>query len=668
MGLMLPVWLMAAPPVPANSPENNLAADDPNGAVARMAHNAYIAAGNLQYGPLRVEASNGICYSDDTLMLAGEALRGSPGDNTFVVSDVRLTNGLFCGRAKSARYTEKDGKRRIVLRHGEIYFGEPGPCTPGIFSERIIIDDMDYIRFRGAALKIGNCGVFYLPYFSTPVRQSPFEARISYGRRERLGFFGKHQFLFPAGTHAKYGLDADFYTRRGILVGPVLDVMHPTFQARLRGGFIHDKNFSLSDIHATHGTKSRNFITLRYNQAIRSNFDLCGEINHMSDAWVWRDFRRREFLRNQFPDNFLEANYIWQNNVASVLVRTDANDDQRTVERLPQLRYERISTRFPSIPAYYSGFCELAHLKLRQDNLPSILRADAYCGVDFPLKWQNFLIFKPLIGQRTTLYHLMDDGANHLQNRLQIGCDLRMDFFGDWDVSLPKWEQHNISHRVTPILQYRHTWQRKRESPVPLDVEIPNSAMPSINLAERLDTDDNLAAHVFRLGVENLFQSMKNKTQRHTFAELSFFEDLQFKNPKDGRHWSDLYTTLSLLPGDFLSMQLSSQIDMVRLIINDLHAYFSLHDAMLWRLSLSHNFFRDNSNQYGLHFHYRLNCNNWIGCFWRYDVRAHGLIQQHYKFRRRVNNAWCWNADLTIRSKTFHGDRWQISVGVSLLP
>jgi hypothetical protein len=665
-GLLFPLWLVATPPVSKQDPDNS-AGDAPGEAVMRLGNNAYISAGNLQYGPMRAEASDGICYGDDTLMLVGEALRGSPGDNTFVVRDIRLTNGLFCGRAKSALHTEKAGKRRIVLRHGEVYFGEPGPYTPSIFSERIIIDDMDYMRFRGATLKIGNHGIFYVPYYSTPARRAPFEARISYGRQEKLGFFGKHQFLFPAGPHARYGFAADFYTRRGILIGPALDLTHPTLQARFRGGFIHDGHASLSGTSDSAIGKSRNFVKLRYNQTIRSNFNLCGEFSHMSDDWVLRDFRRREFLRDQFPDNFLEASYTWQNNVASVLTRVDADDNQRTVERLPQLRYERITTRLPHARAYYSGFCELAHLKLQQDGLPSVVRAEAYYGLDLPLKWQNFLTFKPLIGNRATLYHPLGEGADQLQNRLQIGCDLRMNFFGDWDVSLPKWELYDIRHRITPIFQYRHTWQRKRECPVPFDMEIPNSVLPPIDLGERRDVDDNLATHVLRLGIENLFQSVKNKTHRHTFAELSFFEDLRFRNPRDGRRWSDFYTTLSLLPGDFLSMQLSSQIDLMRLIINDLHTCFSIHDAMLWRLSLSHNFFRDDSNQYGLHLHYRLNCSNLVECLWRYDVRARRLIQQHYKFRRRINNAWCWDADFAIRSKTPHADRWQISVGVSFL-
>jgi hypothetical protein len=649
---------MAAPPV-SGDPAVGVA----SGAVVRMPNDAYIAAETLQYGPLRVEASDGICYSDDTFMLVGEALRGNPGDNTFVVMDFALTSGLFCGRAKSARHTEKDGSRRIVLRNGEIYFGEPGPFTPGIASDRIIIDDMNYMRFRGATFKIGSHGMFYLPYYSTPARQSPFEARVSYGHRGKLGLFGKHQFLFPAGTHAKYGFAADFYTRRGILVGPALDVACPTLQARLRSGFIHDKNAQLSGLPG----KSRNFVRLHYNQDIRENFNLRGAFNRTSDGGVLRDFRRREFLKNQFPDNFFEASYAGQDNIVSILARVDADDGQRTVERLPQLRYERIATRFPRMPAYYSSFCELAHLKLRGDNLPSVLRVEACYGVDFPVKWQNFLTFKPLIGHRATFYRFTGEEANHLQNRLQVGCDLRMDFFGDWDISLPKWELYNIRHRISPILQYRHTWQSKAECPVPLDVEIANGALPTINLAERWDTDDNLAMHVLRMGVENLFQSVKNKAHRHTFAELSFFQDLQFQNPKDGRRWSDLYTTLSLLPGDFLSMQFSSQIDLMRMIINDLHTYLSIRDAMLWRLSLSHNFFRDDSNQYGLHFRYRLNSSNWLECFWRYDVRARSLIQQHYKFHRRANNAWCWDADLTIRSKTPHSDRWQISMGISFL-
>lgn len=667
LGLLLPLWLVATPSTSNHGSENDPSGDAPGSAIVGVVNNAYISAGNLQYGPLRVEASDGIRYGDDALMLVGETLRGNPGNNTFVIKDVCVTNGLFCGKAKSALHTEKNGKRRIVLRHGQIYFGEPGPYTPSIFSERIIVDDMDYMRFRGATLKIGNHGVFYWPYYSTPARQSPFETHISYGHREKFGFFGRHRFSFPMGTHAKYGFAADFYTRRGILVGPALDLAYPTWRARLRSGFIHDKNASLSDTPGDAVRKSRSFVKLRYDQTIRSNFNLCGAFNHRSDDGMLRDFRRREFLQDQFPDNFLEADYTWQNNVASVLVRTDANDGQRTVERLPQLRYERITTRFSHIPAYYSGFCELAHLKLRQDNLSPAVRAEVYYGMDFPFKWQNFLTFKPLIGNRTTFYRLIGEGADHLQNRLQTGWDLRMDFFGDWDVSLPKWELYNIRHRVTPILQYRHTWQRKKECPVPFDVAISNSALPTINLGEQRDTDDNLALHVLRLGVENLFQSVKNKTHRHTFAELSFFEDLQFRKPNDGRHWSDLYTTLSLLPGNFLSMQLFSQIDLMRLIINDLHTCFSLHDAMLWRLSLAHNFFRHDSNQYGLHLRCRLNCNNWIECFWRYDVRARSLVQQHYKFCRRMNNAWCLDADFTIRSKTLYADRWQLSFGISLL-
>ncbi|MDR2340809.1 MAG: LPS assembly protein LptD [Puniceicoccales bacterium] len=663
---MLPVCVATASTVPAHTSKSGPAANAKNCAVTQMANNAYIVAENVRCDLLRVEADDGVCYSDDALMLVGETLRGSPGDNTFVIRDIRLSDGLFCARAKFALHTEKGGKRRIVLRHGEIFCGEPGPCTPSVSSERIFVDDMNYLRFRGATFKIGNHSVFYLPYYSTSVQHVPLEARIHYGRQERLGFFGRHQFLFQAGSHAKYGLNADFYTRRGILLGPTFDLEFPTWQARFRSGFMHDGNASLSDIYADAKGKSRNFLKLNYNQKIRSNFNLYGAFEHTSDDRILRDFMRKEFLQNQFPDNFLETSYTQQNDAASILVRSDPSSAQRTVERLPQLRYERVAVRFLHIPAYYSAFCELAHLKLRHDSVPSVFRAETYCGVDFLLKWQNFLTFKPLLGQRATFYHLMDEKENYLQNRLQIGWDLRMDFCGDWGVSLPKWELYNICHRVTPILQYRRTWQRKRECPVPIDMKIANSAIPIINLAERKDADDSLAMHVLRLGVENLFQSMKNKTRRHTFAELSFFEDLHFQNFKGGSRWSDLYTTLSLLPGEFLSMQLFSQIDVMRLIVNDLHAYFSIHDAMLWRLSLSHNFFKGESNQYGLHFNYRLNCNNWIGYFLRYDVSAHGPIHQHYKFRHRVNNSWCWNADLTIRSKTFRGDRYQVSVGMSL--
>ncbi|MDR1457226.1 MAG: LPS-assembly protein LptD [Puniceicoccales bacterium] len=660
-GLLLPTCLPAVSPI-----SNDLSGNASEGATVRIVNNAYISATNLQYSPLRMEASNGICYSDDILMLTGEALRGDPGSNTFVVKDVRITNGFFCGRAKSALHTEKDGKRRTVLRHGEIYFGEPNSFAPGISFSRIVIDDMEHMRFRDATLKVGNHGVFYFPYYSTPIRQSPYEVHVSYGRREELGLFGKHQILLPAGKHIKYGFAADFYTRRGILVGPALDAEYPTGKVQLRSGFIHDKNVPPNDGRGNMLGKSRNFMSLCYRQNIRSNFHLCGEFNRTSDALMLQDFRRREFLRNQFPDNFFETSYTWQNNIASILVRVNANDTKRTVERLPQLRYERISTHFSRIPAYYNGFFELAHLKLRQDDLPSVVRAETYCGVDIPMKWQSFLTLNPLIGNRITVYHFVGGNVNYSQNRLQIGCDLRMNFSGDWDLSLPKWELYNIHHKITPIFQYRHTWQKKTECQVPFDVEIDSSAIPSINLAERWDTDDNLAIHVLRIGVENLFQSMKNKTDRHTFAELDFFEDLQFQNPKDGRRWSDLYTTLSLLPGDFLSMQICSQIDLARMIINDIQTFFSLRDAMLWRLSLTHNLFKDGINQYGLHFNRRLNCNNLIECFWRYDVRTHRLIQQRYGFRRRINHTWRWDTNFNIRSKKSHVCRWQISTGISL--
>ena len=602
---------------------------------------------------LRYDQNNGQVTGHGHFIITSGALRLLARDGTydlatgaFALSQVRAGEPPVYLTATSAAGT----RERMTLAQATITYGEPGPFAPTLFARELIYEPGKRISTRHASLGLGNHRLFGLPKidraFAAPL-VAELAGRVGY--RSNLGAYvdvGLHLPLWPG---INLGANLAEYTSRGPLAGPTGDYHFGTGDQAITGafdsGFIHDTGDRKTDLLGRPVPADRGYVTWSHQQTIGDRLTLSGEFNWWRDSEVLRDFRPGQFYPVQQPDSFLEAAYSGNNYQVDLFARLDPNNFETVQQRLPELRFDLLPLPLGSgfVARGSTSFAVLQEDPLLTGSTLRSNRFDTIYTLERPVVASDWLTITPVAGGRLT-YYADATGVRDTYTRWlgEVGVDAELRASGVFNYRNDRWKIDGLRHLLTPRLSYRYVPEAdKGQSFIPLiDREVFSTQLPPIDLGTIRNIDELHGLHVLRLSLDNVLQTRDAGYGSRDLLRFNLASDVNFSTQPGARHWSDVYTEMSLTPASWLRFDFFQRLSSRTLALRELNTGLTLMDRDWWALRLSSAYLQRQIEQYNLEYEQRVT-EVWRGfAQFRYDARARRWNELSFGVRQNLHNTW----------------------------
>jgi len=586
-------------------------------------------------------------------------------------------------------YAEGDsltgGKKEVTMRNSSVYFGEPDPFAIHVDADEITLQKdkkestrPDTMLCERAKFRLGKISFFSLPHYKQNLYQSPVRFKAKAGHTDFLGSYLQTTSFIRLNEQLKVGALLDGYSKRGPLFGPALEYKNTLspmseLHGNLKSGYIYDRGKRKPDINGNKISRDRGFIEWRNQQWLDNGLTMTSSISYWSDSDVERDFRPSLFRKNQQPDSFAELIYPGDNYYISLFLRVRANDFQVVQERLPEVRFDYLTSPIGESNLYQRGFASIARLeqpRVKGNPKLSSTRADLFYNLSYPLDATDWLTIVPVAGTRVNEYFdSSTSGSNYRVLRGQFGFDLQGHAYGQWDYQNKRWKIDGLRHLVRPIVQYRYIPRASYGSggPAPIDVDGFNTNLRPLDLGDKRNIDETTTINTMRLGVENILQTRTQEYGGRDLVGLNVYQDIRFKRYSGQDRFSSFFTELMLSPWNWLQLSTFSRVDFNKGELQELRTRTRLLDGNVWQVDfLSDNLIR-RTDQYFLKVKYRLNAKSQFRAQWRYNARLKQLTEQSYGYRTRIGNAWAVEYVVGYRIRTTRENDFRFQVKFELL-
>lgn len=647
------------------------------------------------------DASGNVAIMREGYRLIADRLNYETQENIFSIDTLRT--GLW------PIYVSSDHGggtvEHTIFKDITVYYGEPNFLTPSVNARKMeYLDEEDGILKLGATtFKIGSVPLLMLPGYTHRMRGggSPFFIDADFGNRSELGTYFQTTTLFPVNSWLRLGANLDFYTKRGILIGPTAQYAYNSETQMISGalntGYIDDQDDSPNDINDQPIEPERGFVEWRHQHHIGERINITASASYWSDSEVMRDFRQDYFRDNQQPDTFVEGVYAGDNYLFSAFGRFRPNDFQLIQERLPEVRFDLLPAPIFDTGAYHRFSTSYAHLREDFDSVvPTITqesqadRFDITYRLERPTALADWLSFTPLAGARFTHYENqqfdpqvfsifgIDPGAppttdgSATREFYEFGFDLEARAYATYSTTNRTWDVDGLRHLVRPVLRYRYISDPGSEGEIaPIDRTAFNLNRPLLDISDMRNVDTISETHLARLGVENLFQTRAKDYGSRTLATLNFYQDILFERGAryDGDKEDTFHATwieLILTPAPWLKFDIASRFKTESATLEELRSRTVLRSGEIWEIGLSTDLLRDRIDQFRIDFMCRVNERISLVADMRYDMETNQFTRTEFALATKLNNTWTIIYAVIFRQDAVREDDVQISVRLNL--
>ena len=412
-----------------------------------------------------------------------------------------------------------------------------------------------FIKAKHVTFYVGPVPVFYTPIWQRHLGYRVFTFTVGYGGRLGAFIMGRAE-LHPtewltSNTHF------DLYSRRGLGVGQDFDWETPSGRGGIKTYYIEDSDPTDSDDEPSKIpllNSERYRIRLDHREQLNRQTYFATRANFMSDPDVLEDFFNDEFKAAAEPENFAVVQHATDDYAAGVRVDRRMNNFYTTVDRIPEMTYDKYRSQIGDSPFYFesensAGFFEKLNAETNlfpvpmNDNYRSA-RFDTYDRIFLPLRFQDFFNVTPRAGYRGTWYSETANGkgdANY-RNIFEAGnlvsfkayrtLTEKSGFYGT-----------GLRHTVEPYADY--SWRAK-----------PNLRPDDLHQFDSIDTLDK--QNEVRFGGRNLLQTKRGPKRIANFIDSDIYTTYRYEEPSGGRSFSNLVadTEMSLTDNFFIGTDL----------------------------------------------------------------------------------------------------------------
>ena len=608
--------------------------------------------------------------------LLADRLEYQRSDGTFFAKSVRIGTYPFYIQGSSAEGSSKE----VVIHKATIVYREPGSWQPNISASTIYYSPGHYLRIGNSFAGVGSARPLPVIRFRQDLTRQPSVSYVTIdgGSRGDLGLYAEAAMHWPIATGFTAGPDLGIYTKRGFMAGPVADYDFSSggssVKSILDSGFIHDFDSKdrLDDVVGKPVPANRAYLTWNHKQVIDGDFTVDGSVNWWKDSEVIRDFRPKEFVNVQDPDNFLEAAYTGRNYFISVFTRFQPDVFFPVQRRLPEIRFDLLPTAIGGglYERFGAGLASLRENPPEQGLDLASKRLDAFYGLSRPVSYRGWLDFYPVVGARFTDYRdtrgaQLAGGAARTLGELGFDADLKSS--ATFNYKNPVWQIDGIRHLLTPTLSYRYIPNAdKAAAAIPeIDRNTFSGYLPILELGDMRALDQLQAENVLRLGLKNTIQTRDPAYGSRDLLRFDVDDDIRFKRAPGQGRLSELHTELEVIPAKWLEFSAEDTFSSRSYAQKELNANVTLRDADVWSVAAGVGYLTDNYGRYAIpgvgtfpitgldayHFETKFRVNEAYQVFARidYDDRAHVFADQYYGVYQRLANTWIVQYTLSIQ-------------------
>jgi len=574
-------------------------------------------------------------------------------------------------------------------------------------ASRIKIVPGQYMEMWNAVLYAKGVPVFYFPYYKRNLGVRANNFTVSPGFRSSYGGFLLGSYNWYLGTNADGKLHLDYRTKRGVGLGPDVDLhLGEWGEVGLKYYYLHDNKANYStNTFPQFGSISadRQLFKFTWQATPATNLNLKALINYQSDPLVMHDFFEGDYAANPQPGSFIEANKYWDNWSLDALTTPRINDYFDQVERLPDVRLTGYRQQVLDSPVYYDSqssvgwyrqFNSYANIYtngyFNQTNgyyANSAARADTYHQFTLPWTFFHWLNVTPRVGGRLTYYSSQNSTSFTNNNNTDVYREVFNTGVGTSFKASRLWvnatngffQVDGLRHVVEPSANYVYvpnpstppTQLPQFDGEQPSLLELP-VMFPDYNNIDSID-----AQNVIRFGLRNALETQRDGAMDKLVdwnVQLDWRLDPNTRtnslNLLPQKKLNDLYSEFAFKPRDWITAESQTRYDIEggHLNMTFEQLTFAPNDRWSWGLGYwylrgaawGNNVWTEN-NLVTSSFFVRLG-DNWGGrIIQNYNIVTQRLQDQQFTIYRDLRS---WTTALTFRVANDTGSAADVTIAV----
>jgi LPS-assembly protein len=548
----------------------------------------------------------------------------------------------------------------------------------------------EYVAARHAVVYVGKVPVFYVPYYSRPLKERANYWTLMPGYRTKYGGY-------LVGTYQWYlgeNIDGSFYAayrtlRGGEVGGEVSGDFGRWGTPSLRASYLYDQDPENQSTGQPY-PNNRGIAFLSYQSEPWTNFFVKSQVRYASDSDVLQEFYEGLYRSDPQPSTYFDFQKLWPNWSLDTLISPRINDYLNTVQSLPDVKLTGLRQQVGPTPIYYQSVTSLGYFERVYGETNGIatppayaaFRGDSWHQLVAPHTFFGFLNLEPRAGGRYTHYsEATGPGAyTTAQNRwvFNTGLEANVKASRVWPGAASKLlDVDGIRHIIQPWANY--AFIPDPSAPI---AKLPQFTYlsPSLNLLpiefpDYNAIDDVPAQNVLRFGLNNKIQT-KRDGQTETLFNLTVFVDSYLTDRPLGQTFSDIASSAVFRPRKWLSLESQSLFNADRAELDLATQTLALTPNDVWSFGLTYYYLRPNyqplptawgpgSQLLSGTIYYRISPDWGFRIYEYYDLVNERLSDQAYSVYRDFRS-WTGAFIARIRNNGNGDTDWSLGLTVSL--
>ena len=436
-----------------------------------------------------------------------------------------------------------------------------------------VIDDHKttgiYVKAKSVTFYIGPVPIFYTPIWHRRFGDRVFNFTLGYDGH--LGAFTRGSATIHPNEWLTAETHLDLYSQRGLGLGQDFRWKTPYGGGAIETYYINDNKPYDNGIHNMGYDKSlvdaqRYRVKFTDHEAIDEQTYLATKLNWLSDPLITKDFFNDEFRHQMNPENYAVVQRSADDYAASVRIDHRMNDFYETVNRMPELTYDRYRSRLGDSPFYFeseNNAAFLETLKAKTNSMPALpgydsARFDSYNRLFLPLRFKDFFNVIPRAGYRGTWYSQTDTPTKDpgYRNLFELGT---LTSFKTYKTLTEKsgFYGTGLRHVAEPYVDY--SW---RAAP-----DLRTNDIYQFDAVDALDKQNEA-----RFGIRNYLQTKRGTKRIVNFVNSDVYTTERFDPATGERSFSNLVADAEFSLTDNFFIQSDLQYDWYKQTINPANA------------------------------------------------------------------------------------------------
>ena len=601
------------------------------------------------------EAKGNVVLSRGGVLWKGDALTYDFQNRTGGALGFHLQFGFY--------QVDADGGERVSADTYRLHNVTVTTCTNSmhqshyrVSGRELEVQPDDYLKIRGATLRLGKVPVMYLPYWRRDLDRH-YGFRFEPGYSSRMGAFLLSSYSYKLWSNSEKSLLAgrthvDLRSERGVALGQDFswdlgDASTGLFSVY----YLNDRKPLADDDDPNKDVEETRYRIFANDRILLDPRDVIRlQLEYVSDVEVRQEFFEDEFRRARQPETFLVYSHSGDRYVAGAALRAGLNDFYDHVDRLPEFYGDTTSQQIGESGVFYQTRNNAGYLMKRWAEDPTdpsledyeAFRLDSFHALSYPGKYFGFLSVVPSIAYRGTYYSdTRETITSVVEGVTTVSTNEAGIVVASPAETITSTEEISAGAGFRSIFEFGlgtsfkafRSWvgnagpRRHIVEPYVNYLFLPEPDLTSEDLYQFDAIDDIDETHKIRLGVRNQLQA-KEAGRARTTMDLDIWTDYLLTREEDQDALDEIYWDGDFWPTDWLSLYLDGQYSLSGSTLDIFDTRLALAQRRAWSMELHHRYEYELSNLSQGSITYAPNRRWQFNLFGRYEFEDSHLEEQ----------------------------------------